>query len=291
MKLSEVAQRQAQHLIVFGDPKVGKSVIVGNLAKHFKLLWFSLDGGHSVLYKLPPEAQANIELIALPDTKDFPIAIETCLKVIKGGKHNVCNLHGKVSCFLCLKSQAPFTSVELDKLGLDWIIVWDHISQLADSALNHIMKDMGEDSKPGWDEWAKQGGLMSKFFTNIQHSPQNHICMAHCLEAELEDGKVKVFPQCGTRNFSRGVGKYFDHVIHCDVRNKKHTFGSSTTYLPLILTGSRSDVSLESMKEGEVSLLPCFSIQTTASVAGIAGVAGVGAKSVLTEVKKEITKS
>lgn len=261
MKLSEVAQRQAQHLIVFGDPKTGKSDLVGDLSTEFKLLWFSLDGGHSILYKLPQKQQENIDLIALPDTKDFPIAIETCLKLIKGGSHNVCNLHGKVACFICLKNKATFTTIDFDKLDLSWIVVWDHISQLADSALNFIMKDMEGDPKPGWDEWMKQGALMSRFLTNIQHSPLNHVCIAHCLEAELEDGKTKVFPQCGTRNFSRGVGKYFDHVIHCDVRNKKHSFGSSTTYLPLILTGSRSDVSLESMKEEEVSLLPCFKLQ------------------------------
>jgi len=42
MKLSEVAQRQAQHLIVFGDPKVGKSELVGELTKYFNLFWFSL---------------------------------------------------------------------------------------------------------------------------------------------------------------------------------------------------------------------------------------------------------
>lgn len=261
MKLSEIEQRQAQHLIVFGDPKVGKSVLVGNLAKHFKLLWVSLDGGHSILYKMPQEARDNIELVALPDTKDFPIAIETCRKLIKGNLCKVCNTHGKVGCTICIKNNATFTDVDFSKLDLSWIVVWDHVSQLADSALNFIMKDMDEGSKPGWDEWAKQGGLMAQFFTNIQHSPLNQICIAHCLEAELEDGKVKVFPQCGTRNFSRGVGKYFDHVIHCDVRNKKHTFGSSTTYLPLILTGSRSDVSLETMKPEEVSLLPCFAIQ------------------------------
>lgn len=290
MKLSEVAQRQAQHLIVFGDPKVGKSQLVAELTKYFNLLWFSLDGGHSILYKLPKEQQEKVKFIAFPDTKDFPIAIESCLKLIKGGKHNICNLHGKVACFLCLKAQqvakelagATFTEVNFDELNLNWIIVWDHISQLADSAMNFITKDEDDLFKPGWDEFMKQGGLMSKFLTNIQHSPLNQICIAHCLEAELEDGKVKVFPQCGTRNFSRGVGKYFDHVIHCDVRNKKHTFGSSTTYLPLILTGSRSDVSLESMKEGEVSLLPCFDIQKKS--------ANVSVTSILNEVKGAISK-
>jgi len=284
MKLSETSQRQAQHLIVFGDPKTGKSVIVGDLAKYFKLLWISLDGGHSILYKLPPEVQNRIDLVILPDTKDYPIGIETCRKLIKGGSHNVCNLHGKVSCFLCLKNKAEFTTVDFDKLDLSWIVVWDHISQLADSALNHIMKDMDEEAKPGWDEWMKQGSLMARFLTNLQHSPINQICIAHCLEAELEDGKAKVFPQCGTRNFSRGVGKYFDHVIHCDVRNKKHSFGSSTTYLPLILTGSRSDVSLETMKEGEVSLLPCFNIQ-------LINPAKDAPFAVLTEVSKGVTKS
>jgi hypothetical protein len=279
MKLSEVAQRQAQHLIVFGDPKVGKSQLVAELTKHFNLFWFSLDGGHSILYKLPQEQQAKVRIIILPDTGDYPIAAETCRKVMKGGSSKICNLHGKFSCFICLKNNAAFEEVELSSLGLDWIIVWDNISQLGDSIMNHLTKDKEDTFKPGWDEYMPQGQLLTKFLSAIQQSPQHHICIAHCIEAELEDGKLKVFPLCGTRNYSRGVGKYFDHMIHVDVRNKKHTFGSKTTYLLNISTGSRTDVNIEDMKPEEVSLLPFFKIENQ-----------VSAKVVLTELKGGITK-
>jgi len=278
MKLSEVAQRQAQHLIVFGDPKVGKSELVGELTKYFNLFWFSLDGGHSVLYKLPAAQQEKIRLIVLPDTGDYPIAAETCRKVMKPGAYQVCLQHGKVSCFLCLKEKNPIEEINLHALDLDWIIVWDNLSQLGDSIMNHLTKDKEDTFKPGWDEYMPQGQLLTKFLSGIQHSPQNHICIAHTIEAELEDGKLKVFPLCGTRNYSRGVGKYFDHIVHVDVRNKKHTFGSATTYLLNISTGSRTNVKVEDMKPEEVSLKPFFDIQKKSATAILTEVKGVISK-------------
>jgi len=110
--------------------KVGKSELVGELTKYFNLFWFSLDGGHSVLYKLSCGSAEKIRLIVLPDTGDYPIAAETCRKVMKPGAYQVCLQHGKVSCFLCLKEKNPIEEINLHALDLDWIIVWDNLSQL-----------------------------------------------------------------------------------------------------------------------------------------------------------------
>jgi hypothetical protein len=72
----------------------------------------------------------------------------------------------------------------------------------------------------------------------------------------MEDGKMKLVPTAGTKAFSRNTAKYFDEVIYCEVKNKKHIAASSTTYNGNILTGSRSGSTLETQLEA--SLIPIF---------------------------------
>ncbi len=63
-------------------------------------------------------------------------------------------------------------------------------------------------------------------------------------------------PVAGTTNFSRNTAKYFDHVVYADVKNRKHTFSSSSTAFTSVLTGSRTDIEIE--KEEMPSLLKIF---------------------------------
>jgi len=70
---------------------------------------------------------------------------------------------------------------------------------------------------------------------------------------------------CGTTAFSRNTAKYFDHVVYCQVSNKKHNFASSTTYANNVLTGSRTDVALEVNKIP--TLLDIFAERSVAPVA------------------------
>ena len=72
----------------------------------------------------------------------------------------------------------------------------------------------------------------------------------------MEDGKDKLVPTAGTRNFSRNSAKYFDEVIYCEIKNKRHIAASSTLYNGNILTGSRSGSVLESQENA--SLIPIF---------------------------------
>ena len=74
---------------------------------------------------------------------------------------------------------------------------------------------------------------------------------------EQEDGKEKLMPVCGTRNYSRTFAKFFDHVIYSELLNKKHKFSSSTTATLNALTGSRTNVALE--KEATPDLWEMFS--------------------------------
>lgn len=257
MKLSNIAAETTHRVIVYGGPKVGKTELVGALSSAFNLLWFDVEHGYATLTKLPLSQQERIEIIALPDTRDFPIAIETLLKVFSGVRVDICDTHGKCGCLLCKKEPAkPFTTVCLNELDNNTIVVVDSLTQVAVSAIAHITKGGGDDYKYTYDDYRKQGTLMDKLLSNMQQARYNLCVITHEVEVELEDGRKKIVPCAGTANFSRNTAKYFDHVIYAQVQNKKHAFGSSTTFGMSLVTGSRTDVSIE--KQAEPTLLDIF---------------------------------
>lgn len=266
MKLStiDVAAWSPQRVLVFGDSKTGKTTLAAELAKHFNLWWFDLENGMKPLLKLPAEAQARVELYKIPDTRSYPIAIETMLKVVTGAPVKICHLHGKVQCGVCAEGlkkgqlKEPVESeFNLRNLGKADILVVDSTTQLGISAINHVTRNQTDEYKPEWDDWRKQGFMLDRFFSNIQQSWYNVVCISHTTMAKMEDqSKTKLVPVAGTDNFSRNVAKYFDHIVYCELGTGKHQFGSSTTYRPQVLTGSRTDVAVEKMEVP--SLVPFF---------------------------------
>lgn len=256
MKLSQKIASKSHRVLLFGPPKSGKTQLAGELSKEFNLLWFDLENGVDTLLKLPQEQKERIEVVTLPDTRSYPIAIETMLKVIKGSKLDICETHGKVSCALCKKDSRDFTSVELSSLPLDTIVVVDSLTQLTNSAISHITKNQPEDYKLNYDDWGNLGKLMDTFLSHVQQSGFHIVCISHETETEMEDGKMKLVPTAGTKAFSRNTAKYFDEVIYCEVKNKKHIAASSTVYNGNILTGSRSGAILET--QSDASLIPIF---------------------------------
>ena len=256
MKLSQKTASKSHRALLFGPPKSGKTQLAGELSSAFNLLWFDLENGIDTLLKLPLEQQEKIEVISLPDTRSYPIAIETMLKVIKGGAVEICEKHGKVSCGICKKDSLPFVSVCLSALPLDTVVVVDSLTQLTNSAISHITKNQPEDYKLNYDDWGNLGKLMDTFLSHVQQAGFNIVCISHETETEMEDGKMKLVPTAGTRAFSRNTAKYFDEVIYCEVKNKKHVAASSTLYNGNILTGSRTGSVLES--QVNASLIPIF---------------------------------
>lgn len=256
MKLSQKTACKTRRVLSFGPPKSGKTELAGKCAEEFKLLWFDLENGVDTLMKLPEEWKERIEVISLPDTRSYPIAIETCLKAIKGTKGTICEAHGKWMCPICKQKGDPVVEIELNALGADTIVVFDSLTQLTNSAIAHITKNQPDDYKLTYDDWGNLGKLMDTFLSHVQQAPFNVICISHETEAEMEDGKNKLVPTAGTRNFSRNTAKYFDEVVYCEVKNKKHIAASSTTYNNNILTGSRSGSALETL--ASPSLIPIF---------------------------------
>lgn len=253
-KLSQVANTATHTVLVYGPPKVGKTQLVGELASDFNLLWFDLERGSATLHKLPADQQDRIELVSLPDSRSYPIAIETMLKVIKGAPCIIDDETGKV---VPKKLDGKnYTEVCLNSLDETWIVVVDSLTQLTNSAIAHITKNQPDDYKMAYDDWGNLGKLMDIFLSHVQQSRCNIVCISHETEAELEDGKIKIVPTAGSRAFSRNTAKYFGHVIYCQVANKKHSFSSSTTSLLNVVVGSRTDVATEKMDKP--SLIPIF---------------------------------
>lgn len=255
MILTEKEQQyNSRRVCVYGPAKSGKTLLVGKLAEAgYSLIYFDLENGVKTLSQhLSQQAKSRVNVISLPDTKVYPIAIETMLKVITGMPVSICVKHGKVNCPLCKKEpDALFESVELNALAGQekTIVVFDSLTQLAISAINFITKAQDDDYKYEWDDYRRQGTLMDKFLSQCQQAKYNLIAITHEVIADIPDGTQKIVPVAGTTNFSRNTAKYFDDVVYCELKNRQHAVGSGTGYKSDVLTGSRSGIKLEEIKE------------------------------------------
>lgn len=272
MKLNDYRPSAARHIMVYGPPKVGKSKSILDLIKYGYRLFYC-DGEDSIKVAFgvddkgtrwfSDDALANVELIRLPDTMVYPIMGETLLKIIKGGDCNVCHLHGKVDCILCKKlPESVWTKVNVNEFTPKDILVVDSTTQLGNSFIFHIKKKdiaagvMADDLKLEWDEWAKQGFLLDRFFSQVQNAPFNIICTSHEELSKAVDGDEKITPKMGTRNFSSNSAKYFDDVVYIDKVNNKLKMFSSATYRDKVITGSRAGKLVE--KDGSRGLIELF---------------------------------
>ena len=261
MKLSEMQNDGIwvpQHICVFGESKAGKTQLAGQLAERFNLYWFDLENGWRTLLKMPKEWQERVTLFRIPDSRSYPVGIETMRKVVTGAPMNLCVHHGRHNCGLCEKSKAAFhPRFCLHELGQNDIFIVDSGTQLGNSAINHIIRNQDEEYKPGWEDYRKQGTLLDGFYSNIQQGAYNVVVLCLVTTARMEDNdKTRLVPVSGTDNFSRGIAKYFDHIVYCEAGLGQHNFASSTTFKQQILIGSRTDQAIEKFQTPK--LLPFF---------------------------------
>jgi hypothetical protein len=266
MKLADFKGSEARHILVYGAPKTGKTELVGALAKDYHLWWFDLDGGAKTLMGEKSAAfpyLSNINYFRIPDTQTYPIAVETMLKVIKGGKAVICHQHGKVSCPICKTGPASEINVSEFDNKKD-ILVLDSYTQLMDSVINWIHKDaLSKDDwanlKSSYDDWAKQGSISDRFGSTFQNAPYNSIVISHEVLVELEDGSKKIAPIGGTRNKSSDFAKYFDDVVFTEVVGGRFRALSHQADKSRVVLGSRTGKKLQGPKDEQLGLKELFS--------------------------------
>lgn len=297
-KLNQTRASSTQRIMLFGPPKTGKTLLAGKLARHFNILYIGMENGHEVLFQLPEEDQEKIEVLNLPDNSKFPVASETVLKLIKG-KCKVCWFHGKVNCMICAREKPEdFTEIDVNSLDNSWVVIYDSATQLFTSILAHITKGEDDEYKLQRDDWNKASRLSEIFYSHIQTSKYNCVVISHDLDlANDEDQKAgkksTIVPTGGTKNFSKNVSRYFDHVVYCERKNLRHVFSSSTIWSNIVATGSRHSIALEKLDpNAEATLLPFFKPEEFPELivpnhAGNAGAVGEPtASSILNKLKK-----
>lgn len=263
--------KSAQHVILFGPPKSGKTELLGKCAEQFNIILFDLDDGKDTLLKLPEEWKERITVIPIKDTIETPRGHATIDKIVRGGDFHICDNHGSVDCIQCQKlPNAEWTDIHIPTSladgGLETIVVIDSGSQLTSSINSTCNKHLGSSLTLDWApsrkekdsmaEYEFQAKYLNRIFSALQVAPYHVIVTAHEIEAEREDGSIKLVPSIGTKPYAVNVAKFFGHAIYMDKVNLKHRAFSDTGFSNKVLTGSRLDVALEGMQE--MSLLPIF---------------------------------
>lgn len=255
--LTEVKDSSYERVLVTGLSGAGKTTLVSKLAEKFNLIWLDVESGKSTLFKLPREWQERINLISIPDSASYPIAADTIIELFRKEKANICAAHGKHDCALCKKSGAAVDTIDFAKMDkANTIVVVDTVTQVSHSILAHLMRGRDVTAKPERDDWGGLRKHTEALASQWQAANYHLVCIAHLIEATLEDGKVKLVPNFGSAGMSAEFAKFFSHVVYVDVVNKKHKAFSSSTYSNSVLTKSRTDFRIEDL--AEPSLLPLF---------------------------------
>lgn len=254
--------RGTHSILLYGEPKTGKTTLAATLAmapEIDRIFLFMLENGEDAIAtafkegRLTREALRKIIVIKISDTREDFNGIQTLLKTVASKKAAwICDEHGIYECVTCKKANKDGTAFDHKSLTKRDVIIIDSLSQAGVSALNQACAGMPSEYKPGFDEYGACGKWLADLCTWIQAAPYcTIIAITHVLLLEdARDGKEsKLYPLCGTKNFSMNVAKYFGTVIFLKKKMGKLTAISGVFENSRLLTGSRLGLLLEKQKE------------------------------------------
>lgn len=252
-------QRANHSILIYGQPKVGKTRLVGTSARIPEvkgITWIDLDNGIETLrtLNLTVEEKAKFKIIKIPDTRQTPRGAETVLRMLSSPEGvTICEKHGKIDCkeVSCIDANKKSTGTffRLQDMTHEELLVIDSGSQLGDSCLALACLGKPADYKPQLDDY----GSCSKFLADICSVLQaatftNPIVISHVMSVTEEFNGIKrdkFYPLMGSTTFSQKCAKYFGTVAFAEIKLGKHIAGSGSTYKPDHITGSRLGALLE----------------------------------------------
>lgn len=261
MKLDQYATvEKGKNLLIYGPPKSGKTALAADLANQgYKVHALDLEqGAATFLLVVEEENYDNVEIYSIMDTPSMPNAVKVVTRVLDAkGIVTFCEAHGTIACMECKKAGAPEASIDSREFGPKDVLLVDSVTQLSNSAMVHSLGPASALStkKPEWDNYSAQGQLLDFIFAKAQAAPFHTIFISHEADIEQEDGSSKITPIGGTRNYSKNLARFFDHVIYCQVKNKKHSQISLSTENAKIIAGNRFNIDIQAVDGGLATLL------------------------------------
>lgn len=268
MNLETLSKQKPTHrVLLYGSPGTGKTWSLGKLASKFHLIYFSLENGHQTLLNpncLAPEHRKNVDIIQMMDTPETPIAATSLDKFLAARKGTFCEEHGRFACIECKRLEKKPTYIDIDALTSNDILVFDSLTQWIASIQFFISAgDPDRKNKKGdssFEFYRLLGLYADRALSRLQVIKNcNIIVISHEIDTSTVEGKEKIVPMGGTRNFSRSTARYFDSVCYLYRKNKKHRMESDSTFSTVIDTKDRLGFDASTEEDSRDALLKMLS--------------------------------
>lgn len=251
-----------QSVLVYGAPKTGKTALVGQLARKYKVIWLDIDRGSQTLFTaVPQEFWHNITVVDIFDTPTDPVAVKTLTAIVKNrGILKICAGHGAVNCVHpSCRGKPNQLEVDFSALNTETVLVCDALSNASDSAMAHALGQQGDFvfKKKEYTHYDNQGLLLRNILTWQKLLRCHRVFISHEEEIQHEDGTRKITPVGGTRNFAKKLGGSFDHMVYTSVRAKKYCISSLATSDMKVQAGNRNNKDIKNADD----FVNIFSVQ------------------------------
>lgn len=264
LKQKRETESSSHAILIYGDSGVGKTRFAATaslIPEINRIVWLDLENGADTILNmgLPDDALKKIEIFKLLDTRKDPHVMNAMLRMFSSKTDvPICEEHGRMNCLPCTSEKKTFQQFNITKMTKNDLLVIDSGSQLADCAVNALLKGQPDDAILQIQEWGTVNNWLSSILQVIQIGRYtSSTVLTHVMYDEEYAGtgpnktlvRTKLYPLMGTKNYSTKVGKFFGTTAFLELKGGKHAGGSSTTYKVNCQTKSRLNIAIEKAPE------------------------------------------